>query len=119
MLAPSCPARDAACNDASQMRDPGLLFQDTGVPGLQRTVSRCAAPGTRRASNLRLLDLDQRAAKVLRVQEQHRLTVGADLRIAVAEDARAFRLELVARGQNIVDLVADVVDAAVRIALEE
>ena len=36
-----------------------------------------------------LLELDQRAAEVLGVQEQHRLVVGADLRLAVAEHARA------------------------------
>ncbi len=40
------PARGAARSDAPQTRGPGL-FQSTGVPGLQRTISRCAAPGTR------------------------------------------------------------------------
>src|SRR2546422_4434805 len=43
--------------------------------------------------------LDQGAAKVLRVQEQHRLAMGADLRIAVAEHARALGFQLVARGK--------------------
>src|SRR5437763_1631858 len=66
-----------------------------------------------------LLELDQRAAEILRVQEQDRLAVGADLRFAVAEDARALVLEPVAGGADVVDLVADVMDAAVRIALEE
>ena len=41
----------------------------------------------------RLFELDQRAAEILRVQEQHRLAVGADLRLAVAEHARALRLQ--------------------------
>ena len=59
-----------------------------------------------------LLELDQRAAEILRVQEQHRLAVGADLRLAATEHARAAR-QPVARGLDVVDLVADVVDAAV------
>src|SRR6476619_4241923 len=67
----------------------------------------------------RLLDLDQRTEKVLRMQEQHRLAVRADLRIAVAKHARALRFQPVARGENVIDLIADVMDAAVRIALEE
>ena len=38
-----CPARDAARSDASQMRDrPNTL----AVPGLQRIIACCAAPGT-------------------------------------------------------------------------
>src|SRR5664280_1046259 len=68
---------------------------------------------------LRLLEFDQSAAKILRMQEQHRLAVGADLRLAVAEHARALRLQGVAGGADIGHLVADVVDAAVGIALEE
>jgi phage terminase large subunit-like protein len=40
------PARDAACNAASQTRGPGSPDQ-TGGPGLQRTTKACrAAPGT-------------------------------------------------------------------------
>ena len=66
-----------------------------------------------------LLDLDQGAAEILGVQEQHRLAVGADLRLAVAEHARALGLEPVARRDDVVDLVADVVNAAVGIALEK
>ena len=67
----------------------------------------------------RLFNLDQRAAKILRVQEQDRLAVGADLRLAVAEHACALRLEPVARGADIVDLLADVVNATIGIALEK
>src|SRR5258708_16303444 len=52
-----------------------------------------------------LLEFDQRAAEVLGMQEQHRLVVRADLWRAVAEHARAFGLELVAGGQDVVDLV--------------
>ena len=36
----------------------------------------------------RLFNLDQRAAKIFRVQEQYRLAVGADLRLAVADALR-------------------------------
>ena len=43
----------------------------------------------------------------------------ADLRAAVAEHARALRREPVARRKDVVDLVAEVVDAAIRVALEK
>src|SRR5260221_2635880 len=67
---------------------------------------------------LDLLQLHQRAAEILGMQEQHRLVVGADLWFAVADDPRAAGLELVAGGNNIRDLVADIVHAAARVALE-
>ena len=66
-----------------------------------------------------MLEFHQRAAEILRVQEQHRLAVGADLRLTVAQHARPLRLQGVAGGADIGHLVADVVDAAVGIALEE
>src|SRR4051794_22154577 len=66
-----------------------------------------------------LLELDEGAAKILRVQKKHRLAVGADLRLRPAEDAGAGRHQPVARGADVLDLVADVVDAAARAALEE
>ena len=53
------------------------------------------------------------------MQEQHRLAVRADLRLAVAEHARAGGLQLVARGEDVVDLVADMMHAAGRVLLEE
>ena len=46
---------------------------------------------------LGLLELDQRAAEILGMQEQHRLAVGADLWLALAKNARALRHEPVAR----------------------
>ena len=68
---------------------------------------------------LRLLQLDERAAEVLRMQEQHGLAMRANLRLATAQHARALGHEPVAGGQNVVNLVADVVDAAIRVALQE
>ena len=64
----------------------------------------------------RLLKFDQRAAEILRMQKQHRLAMRADLRLAVAEHARALRLQGVAGGADVGHLVADVVDAAVGIS---
>ena len=40
---------------------------------------------------LGLLELDERATEILGMQEQHGLAVGADLGIALAEDARSLR----------------------------
>src|SRR5690606_10031688 len=60
----------------------------------------------------RLLDLHERPAEILGVQEQHRLLVRADLGLAVAEHARALGLELVAGGQDVVHLEAHMVHAA-------
>src|SRR5229473_729532 len=68
---------------------------------------------------LRLLELDQSTAKILGVQEQHRFAVGADLRLPIAQNPRSARLEALARGEDVVDLVAQMVDAAVGIALQE
>ncbi len=53
------------------------------------------------------------------MQEQHRLAVGADLRLALAEHARALRHEPVARFPDVGHLVAEMVDAAIGVALEE
>ena len=59
-----------------------------------------------------LLELDQRSGEVLGMQEQHRLPVRADLRLAGADDPGTGRRQPVARGQDIRHFVADVVDAA-------
>src|SRR5580704_5526265 len=66
-----------------------------------------------------LFEFDQSAAEILRVQEQHRLAMGSDFGLAVAEDARALPFQAVARRDDVVDLIADMVDAAVGIALEK
>jgi hypothetical protein len=51
--------------------------------------------------------------------EQHRLAVGADLRIAVAQHPRTFRDQLVAGRDDVRHFVADMMDAAVGVALNE
>src|SRR4051812_48179307 len=53
------------------------------------------------------------------MQEEYRLAMRADARITIAKDARASRLQPVASRQDIVDLVTDVMDAAVRALLQE
>jgi hypothetical protein len=45
--------------------------------------------------------------------------VGADLRLAVAQHPGALGLQLVPRRDDVIHLIADVVDAAARIALQE
>jgi uncharacterized ferritin-like protein (DUF455 family) len=57
--------------------------------------------------------------RILGVQEEHRLVVRAVPGLTIAQHARTACLELVARGVDILDLVADMVDAAVGIAREE
>src|SRR5205823_3567652 len=69
-------------------------------------------------ATLRLLQLDQGAVEVLGVQEQNRLVMGTEPGLAVAQHARALASQPVAGGQDIVHLVADVMDAAGGIALE-
>src|SRR5580698_452872 len=66
-----------------------------------------------------LLDFDQRAGEVLWVQKQHRLTMSADFRVSVPEHAPAGSFELVAGGDDILNLIAEVMYAAVRIAIEK
>src|SRR3546814_16721799 len=61
-----------------------------------------------------LFQFDQRTAEILRVQEQHRLAMGTDARLPVAQDAGTPGLQAVARLQDVVNLVAEVVDPAAR-----
>jgi len=66
-----------------------------------------------------LLELDQRSAEILRVEKQHWFVMRAKPWLAVAEHPCAFGAEPVARGHDVVDLIADVVNSARRIALEK
>jgi hypothetical protein len=66
---------------------------------------------------LGLFEFDQRAGKVFGMKKQHRFTVRAELRLTIAEDPRAACFERIACGTYVPDLIADVVDAAVRITL--
>ncbi len=61
----------------------------------------------------------KRAAEILRVQEQHRLVVGAKPGFAVAEDSGAAGAQPVAGGDDVVDLIADVMHAAGRVFVEK
>ena len=53
------------------------------------------------------------------MKEQDRLAMRAGLGVSVTENGRAFRLELVASGHDVVDLVADMMHAAGGIAFQE
>src|SRR5215470_3020445 len=66
-----------------------------------------------------LLELDQRAEEVLGMEEQHRLAVGAEAGLAVAQNPRPLPRQPVARGADVGDLIADMVDPAAGIAGEE
>src|SRR5919198_1177345 len=75
-------------------------------------VRECPGP-------LRLLQFNKCTAEILWMQKKNGLAVRADLGLPVAKHSCALRHQAVARGLNIVDLVADVVDAAVDIALKK
>src|SRR5690606_32196758 len=66
-----------------------------------------------------LLQFEQGAAEILRMKEQYRLAMGTDLRFPVAQYAHALGLETVSCGDDVVYLVAEVVDAAVGVARKE
>src|SRR5262245_3645967 len=68
---------------------------------------------------LRLLEFNQRPAKILGVQEQHRLAVRADLGFALPQHARALRDEPVARGDDVRDLVAEMMNSAIGVPLQK
>src|SRR5918993_3657885 len=66
-----------------------------------------------------LLEFDERAVKVLGVQEKHGFSVGSDLRFARAQHPGPRIHKPVAGSRNIVHLVADMMHAAVRVLLQE
>src|SRR5262245_42288080 len=66
-----------------------------------------------------LFQLQQRAGEILGMQEQDRLAMGPDLGLAVSQDASASRLQPVTRDNDVVDLVADMMDTARRILVEK
>ena len=53
------------------------------------------------------------------MQEQHRLTMGADPGFAIAQNPGALGLEPVTGGYDVLDLIADMVDAAGGVALDK
>ena len=64
-------------------------------------TNQITAKRTRPRRRSCLFELDQRAGEVLGVEEEHRLAVGADLRAAVAEHARALGEQAVAGGGDV------------------
>src|SRR4028119_786169 len=66
-----------------------------------------------------LLEFDQGAVEVLGVQEKHRFPMGSDLRLARAQHPGPGIHKLVPYRTDIVDLVADMMNAAVRVLLQE
>src|SRR5205085_4713878 len=66
-----------------------------------------------------LLELDEGSTKIFRVQKEHWLLVSAQPRLAIAEHSRAFRPQPIPRFDDVVDLVADVMHSASRIAVEK
>src|SRR5438093_10370763 len=67
----------------------------------------------------RLLDLDQSSTEILRMKEENRFAVGADLGLPVPQNARATRAQAIARRFDVAHLIADVVNAALRITQQK
>src|SRR5437763_11606576 len=76
-------------------------------PGYRRQYRSANSSETAKASGL--FQLDQSAAEIFRMQEQHRLVMRAQSRFAVAQDPNTRRAQPVACCDNIVDLVAEMV----------
>ena len=53
------------------------------------------------------------------MQEQHRFAMSAGLRFAIAEHPSTIGHKLVARGHDVVDLVADMMNTARRVLFQE
>src|SRR3546814_3095430 len=70
-------------------------------------------------TDLRLLEFDQRPVEVLGMQEEDGLVMRAYSGLAGPEDPRPRPDQMVARRENVVDFVAEMVDAAGRAALQE
>src|SRR5438105_15923292 len=86
-------------------------FRRDGVQPARRLLRRYA-PRNDSMVGLSLLQLDQRAAEILGMQEQHRLVMCAEAWLAVAEHAGPFGTQAVAGHDDVVDLVANVMQAA-------
>ena len=69
--------------------------------------------------DLDLNEFDQNSAHVLRMEEDDRHAVGADVRLASPKDGGALGPHLVAGGQDVRHLETDVVLAAARVLVQE
>jgi hypothetical protein len=68
---------------------------------------------------LSLFEFYEGAAEILGMKKEDRPAMSADFRLAVTQDASAFRKEPVARGANVVDFIANVMNTAVGISLQK
>src|SRR5258706_14988952 len=68
---------------------------------------------------LSLFQFDERSAKILGVEEENRLSVRAGLWLSVTQNAGSRGNQAIAGRKDIVDLIADVVNAAVGVPLQK
>src|SRR5450755_3563587 len=104
----AAPARRDRCPAKLRLLPPGSLRPTEAPRTARSTTARNKSPPRVPTISSSLLQLDQRAEKILRVQKQDRLAVGADFGFAVAEHACTFCFHLIARGADVGDLVAKV-----------
>ena len=97
-------AADLARRQADRMTDRQLRAPGRGCPLVSRRFGH---------------QLDQHAARILRVDEDHRHAVRADAGLAGAEHGRTSRAHRVARGDDVGHLEADMMLAAGRELLQE
>lgn len=89
---------------------------DSYIPNCSRGET-CAAlnlPIISSEASSALLEFDQGAAKVLRIEKENRLAMRPDLGRSIAENARAASFQAVPRGENIIHLIAEMMDSAIR-----
>src|SRR5439155_15186717 len=91
-------------------------WADAAIP---TRLLRYARNDTVLRSVSRLFQLDQGAAEILGVEEEHRLAVGPDFWLAVAEHAGARCAQAITRGDDVADLEAQMVHAAGRVLVEK
>src|SRR5262249_12783878 len=75
--------------------------------------------GNTHNSRLNLLDFNEGSAEILGVKKQNWLAVRTDFGLAGAEHASALGQQLIAGREYVFHLIADVMDAAIGIALKE
>ncbi len=66
-----------------------------------------------------LFEFHKAAVEILGMQEQNRFAVGTDLGFARSKNPRTGFLKVIARGENVVHLITDVVNAARRVLVQK